>query len=154
MDQQQTEWARLSVEVPKEHYGELLQDIGRFIRERMEPTSVVGAVGLAEPTPWTSDDVEEAVHVYSQLTKKARQLFDLLMDNEEKRMAGDYLAEQCDLGNRFGVAGTFAWPGRYSAAVGRQFPVSWDTGGTYWMTSEVASVFRKARQQVQAAKAS
>jgi hypothetical protein len=155
MDQHQAEWARLSVAVPKEHYGELLEEIGRFIRERIGLVTVVGPAGLAEAAPWTSDDVKEAVHVYSQLSTKARQVFDLLMDNEDEAMAGDYLAEQFDLGNKFGVAGTFAWPGRYSAAVGRKFPVSWNsTNGSYWMTSEVAGVFRKAREQVQAAKAS
>jgi hypothetical protein len=93
-------------------------------------------VGTRRADPWTADDVERAEHVYSQLSKKAASCPISSWTTRRKGWQGDYLAEQFDLGNRFGVAHTFAWPGRDSAAVGQEFPVGWETRGKYLMTSE------------------
>jgi hypothetical protein len=48
------------------------------------------------------------------------------------------------------VAGVLAWPGRHSYAVGRWLPVRYEEGpvggsASYWMTAEVTSLFRKAK---------
>lgn len=53
------------------------------------------------------------------------------------------------------MAGVLAWPGRYCAEAGRSLPFSFEDGptggsGNYWMTTEVASLFGKARASVRA----
>lgn len=57
-------------------------------------TEQVTGAGLAERElegagEWTSDAIEDAAHVYSHLSHKARQVFDLLMDNEARRWRGN-----------------------------------------------------------------
>ena len=71
------------------------------------------------------------------------------MDAPEKKFSGEDLAEALDIPNgKYGTAGVLAWPGRYSSAVGRILPCNYEdgpfgAGANYWMTTEVATLFRK-----------
>lgn len=143
------DWVRVSLSVPPNLYGDFLKFSGDFINERMGPAEAVATD--QESREWLEadhdNDLERAVTVYGRLSDRGRSLFDLLIDNPEKHFTGEELAEILDIPNgKFGTAGTLAWPGRHSQAVDRKLPVSWDgESQAYWMTSDMATLFREAR---------
>ncbi|MGI8666477.1 MAG: DUF6416 domain-containing protein [Jatrophihabitans sp.] len=54
----------------------------------------------------------------------------------------------------WGVAGVLAWPGRYSAAIGKKLPVLKEDGeigqgSNYWIEQSVAELFAKARSDAE-----
>lgn len=103
--------------------------------------------------PWgsTDDDLALAQVVWEKLSDRAKALFGVLMDAPETKVSGEKLADDLEIPNgKYGVAGVLAWPGRHCLAVGRQLPVKYADGAVgesanYWMTQEVAALFRKAR---------
>lgn len=146
-----TDWIRVSLSVPTHLYGDFLETAGEFINSRLHDVQPEGDEATIETIHWLeadyADDLENAIHVYGLLSARGRGLFDLLMDNPDKRFSGDELADILNIPNgRYGTAGTLAWPGRHAQAVGRRLPVYWDREThTYWMTKEIASLFREAR---------
>jgi hypothetical protein len=145
------DWVRVSLSVPTHLYGDFLEVAGQFLNDRITNDQPATDEPATETIAWLeadyADDLESAVHVYGLLSPRGRGLFDLLMDNPDKRFAGDELADILSIPNgRYGTAGTLAWPGRHAQAVGRKLPVTWDREThAYWMTKEVASLFREAR---------
>jgi len=99
----------------------------------------------------TADDAALAKVVWSKLSDRAKGLFNTLMDNPDKKYSGEDLADMLGIPNgKYGTAGVLAWPGRHSNGVNRHLPVLYEDGpkggsANYWMTSEIASLFRKVR---------
>jgi len=103
-----------------------------------------------EPEPWSASDADQAAWLYGKLAPPARELFDLLIDAPGQRFAGNDVAARLRLdAGAHGVAGTLAWPGRYSRGLGRSLPFSTagrEDGGTdYFMEPDVAALFAAAR---------
>jgi hypothetical protein len=112
--------------------------------------STAGESAGSELEPWSDNDLVLAVTVWGKLSPAARQLFSVLMESPEEPVSSEELAEHLHLPNAYGVAGVLAWPGRHSYKVGREFPIIWEQGtddesARYWMTSDVAALFRQAR---------
>lgn len=99
--------------------------------------------------PWTAQDSDQAAWLYGKLAPPARALFDLLIDEPDRRHAGNEIAARLGLEKGAGVAGILAWPGRYCRKLGRALPVATEgreDGGTdYFMAPELATLFATAR---------
>jgi uncharacterized protein DUF6416 len=103
-----------------------------------------------EREPWSPEDLDRATWLYSKLSEPARELFDLLIDAPDTPLAGNEVARRLKLDKgAHGVAGILAWPGRWSARLGRDFPIlaeaSEDGGTVYRMDAPTAELFRRAR---------
>jgi len=134
------EFQQVKVLVPVERVAEFYEMFGRWLAGRADEDATGG-----ELEPWSDDDLALAETVWGQMTKRARDLFSALMDHPEERVSGKQLAEDLGIPNgMYGVAGVLAWPGRYCYRLGRKFPVKWEAGD-YWMTSDVATLFGRAR---------
>jgi len=140
--------------------GEDMQEVKVLVpSERVADFYAMVAKWLVEPPeedpamviePWAADDLDRAETVWRKMSKSARALFSLLMENPGARISGEQIAQDLNIANgRSGVAGVLAWPGRYSYKVGRKFPIKWESGD-YWMTPEIADLFKQARDQVEA----
>jgi len=145
----------ITVTVPDERVPEFYEFFGRWLGGKL--TAVGEGVTTPSdlpPEPWRIGDEELAQEVWIRLSERAQGLVSLLADNADERFSGEELAERLNIPHgRFGVAGTLAWPGRHSYAVGRELPIRWrefDDGSEYWMTEQVAALFRGAREQAAA----
>lgn len=141
----------VTVKVPQERLADFYAMFGAWLagadHEQMDsaPTSEVSA--------WqnTDEDFVLAQVVWEKFSDRAKSLYSTLMDSPEQRFSGEDLAEALHIPNgKYGVAGVLAWPGRHCAAVGRPLPSRDEEGAvgassSYWMTKEVASLFRKVR---------
>lgn len=106
-----------------------------------------------EAQAWSADDADQAAWVYGKLAPPARALFDLLLDGDGARFAGEDIAKRLGLEKgAHGVAGILAWPGRYSRHVGRTLPIATvgrpDGGTDYYMEPELVRLFTDAREIV------
>ncbi|MCO1659501.1 hypothetical protein KDL28_30965 [Pseudonocardia sp. S2-4] len=120
------------------------------VAQGMSETS--GAVSGSDLPHWTAADGDLAREVWSKLSQPAKRLVSILVDSPDEHVGGDELAERAGIPNgRQGVAGALGWPGRYCLAVGREYFWSWeDLDGSapgYWLTPEVAELFRAARDE-------
>lgn len=103
---------------------------------------------VARDAFWNNDEMLARV-VWSKLSNRAKSLYSTLMDTPEKKLSGEDVAEALDIPND--KADHLAWAGRHSSVEGRIRPCSsfqdGPAGGSasYWMTKEVAALFRKAR---------
>lgn len=145
----------VSVLVPTERVAQFYEMVGRWLAGPADKEAVVAGerppVAAGKRPLWTSGDLDLAKEVWGHMNEWGRELFTVLMDNPEQRFSGQQLAEDLHLTyGKYGLAGVMAWPGRYCKAVGRRFALQWEAGpvgksGNYWMTSEVAALFREAR---------
>jgi hypothetical protein len=142
----------ISVKVPEDRLADFYAMYGRWLAG----SDVASAdEEIAEVIDWsdTPDDETLAKVVWSKFSGRAKGLFSTLMDNPEKKYTGEDLANLHEIPNgKFGTAGVLAWPGRHCAAVNRGMPCRYEDGpkggsASYWMTSEVASLFRKVRDE-------
>jgi hypothetical protein len=120
---------------------------GRHARRGLRPPS--------QPSAWSTDDAEQAAWLYRKLAPPARRLFDILLEEPGRRVAGERIANQLGLEKgAHGVAGILAWPGRYSRHLGRVLPIATEgraDGGTdYYIEPETAALFVAARTKTQA----
>lgn len=157
----------ITVPVPDDRTAEFYQFFGLWLAGSLNPSEV--SQGHLEPLsaaaesvdikPWTGseDDLEDAEWLWEKFSRQARGMFSLLADDPGAEYPADQIAETVGIRyGRRGVAGTLAWPGRYGLEVGRGVPVKWredvDAGKAYyWMTPEVASTFRAARERAEGA---
>jgi len=139
-----------TVPVPEDRISEFYVMFGHWLAgTEMEPFDVA----KPELQAWTNnkEDEELAKVVWTKLSDRAKSLFSTLMDAPEKKFSGEDLAEALDIPNgKYGTAGVLAWPGRHSSAVGRILPCNYEDGPVggsagYWMTKEVAALFRTVR---------
>jgi len=134
----------VTVLVPEERMAEFYEMFGRWLAG----TDVVATSPLRSG-PWTDSDGPLARSVWEKLSDRAQALFGALIDQPETKFSGERLASDLNIPNgKYGVAGVLAWPGRHCAAVGRTLPLKYedgDAGANYWMSSEVADLFRQAR---------
>ncbi len=143
----------ITVKVPENRVPEFYEFFGKWLGGRLivEPSDgEQGSKSVNEPPqPWQPSDGELASHVWDKLSDRAKGLFSLLADSPNAKFSAIALADQLEIPNgRFGLAGTLAWPGRHCAAVARKLPVRWrelEDDSEYWMTAEVADLFRSAR---------
>jgi hypothetical protein len=138
------ELLEVKVLVPRERIGQVYALVSQWVAGEDEDAAA------AELEPWSESDLDRAQTVWGKMSKPARALFGVLMENPGERVSGELLAQDLHIANgRFGVAGVLAWPGRYCYAVEREFPVKWETGD-YWMAAEIADLFKQARAQAEA----
>lgn len=158
---------QITVDVPQERVAEFYAWFAQFLaaergfggprgrRGGFGPGGHRGGFGhhgwQRERRPWTTDDVEEARWLYGKLSDPAREMFDLLMQSPGEAISGNDLASRLKIDKgAHGVAGILAWPGRWSARLGRDFPIetaSRDDGGTdYSMDADTAALFTQAKQ--------
>ena len=149
------ELREVPVLVPTERIAQLYEIAASWLADSAT-TEIVEAddsppVADGERLPWSRGDLELAKEVWGRMNHWAHELFGVLMDHPEQKFSGQQLADDLDYKHgKYGIVGTMAWPGRYCKAVGRQFPIQWEEGpvgesGNYWMTSDVAALFREAR---------
>jgi hypothetical protein len=142
----------VTVPVPEERLADFYAMYSRWLSSPVT-TEVEVEEANTKSVKWsdTAEDLVLARTVWSKLSDRAKALFTTLMDNPEKKFSGEELAQLHDVPNgKYGVAGVLAWPGRHSAAVNRWIFWGYEDGpvgasANYWMTSEVAALFRKAR---------
>ena len=143
----------ITVPVPEERVAEFFSMYGAWLAQPQsgDPIGAGQAVESAR-LAWDADSVDDAAWLYGKLSKNGRAIFDLLIDNAEEGFVSDDLALRLNIPNgSYGVAGTLAWPGRFSVMRNRRFPIGWEApdGSTlYHMEESVASVFRAARERV------
>jgi hypothetical protein len=140
----------ITIKVPDERVPEFYEFFGKWLGGRLDTTQNPSTNGSDIPTePWSEGDLELAKQVWGRLSDRAKGLFIVLADHAESRFSAIQLAEQLEIPHgRAGVAGTLAWPGRHCIAVGRKLPVSYrelEDDSEYWMTDDVAALFRAAR---------
>ncbi|HUQ58328.1 DUF6416 domain-containing protein [Lentzea sp.] len=100
---------------------------------------------------WSGSDRNLAETYWRKLSAPAKDLFSVLIDHPEEKFTGDELAQKLGLpGGRQSLKSVLGWPGRYCKEFGRTWPWAWDypKGETarFWMTAEVAEIFRQARE--------
>lgn len=139
------DFQEVKVLVPVERVAEFYEMVGRWLAGPAD-AEIAGA-----REPWSDDDLALAEIVWGQLSQPARDLFGVLIDHPEQQISGEQLAEDLHIEyGKNGVAGVLGWPGRHCYAVGREFPIEREAGpvgesSSYWMASDVADLFRKAR---------
>ncbi|EMD30232.1 DUF6416 domain-containing protein [Amycolatopsis azurea] len=140
----------VTVKVPEDRIPEFYSMFGRWLADpaafEVLPTEET-EVDLVE---WSRSDGDLAKVVWGKFSDKAKALFSTLMDKPGARFSGDELGRLLGLPNgKHGVAGVLGWPGRHCQAVGRTWPWAWEypegENARYWMTDEVAALFRRAR---------
>ncbi|HEX7306166.1 DUF6416 domain-containing protein [Lentzea sp.] len=99
---------------------------------------------------WSSSDDELTEALWRKFSETAKALFSVLIDNPGTKFNGDELGRLLDLpAGKQSVAGVLGWPGRHCQAAGRPWLWAWDyaegENARYWMTDEVADLFRPAR---------
>ena len=109
-----------------------------------------GPWGHHERRAWTADNLEDARWLYGRLSEPARELFDLLIETPGKRHSGNEIAAKLRIEKgAHGLAGILAWPGRWCAKLGLEFPITTtarEDGGTdYEIEPEIAALFKRAR---------
>jgi len=152
---------QITVAVPEERVPEFYAWFAQFLTTPHgsgPPRGMRGGLGFGprgragrERRPWTAEDLDDAHLVYAKLSPPARELFDLLLDAPGERFAGNDVAARLRLEKgAHGVAGILAWPGRWCAKLGREFPIETiarEDGGTdYRMRPEAATLFARARE--------
>jgi hypothetical protein len=141
----------ITVKVPEERLPDFYSMYGRWLAgadDASRPTEE----GLEGRHPWATGDEDLASEAWGKFSATAKALFSMLIDNPGRKFSGVELAEALDIANgKHGVAGVLAWPRRHCAAVGREWPWLWeymeDENARYWMTDEVADLFRRARER-------
>lgn len=145
----------ITVPVPDGRIAEFYQFFGQWL---------AGSLPYLDPQPfdddapderqhWSAKDQTEAEWLWSKLSKNARAMFTVLIDAPDRKFTGEEIAETANIPNgASGVAGVLAWPGRFCLQQRRHLPTHWRAGeddapSVYWMTPEVADLFRTARDQ-------
>jgi len=102
---------------------------------------------VAHDAFWKNDEMLARV-VWSKLSNKAKSLYSTLMATPEHKLSGDDVAKALDI--PIGEADHLTWGGRHSSAEAHILPCRSYRDGPdgesahYWMTKEVAALFRKA----------
>lgn len=141
--------SNITVPVPEDRTAEFYRFFGLWLDGELSLDSNAGTPAENNRREWddTPQDLEDARWLWKKFSTKARELHNILIDNPNQEYTGTDLANRLGIphGSR-GVAGTLAWPGRYSVQIGRDLPTDWnEEGNTYWMTPKVANLFRRAR---------
>jgi hypothetical protein len=138
----------VKVLVPEDRVPEFYEMFGRWLAGVETAGESAGPV-----TEWrdTEDDLALAKVLWGKLSDRAQAMFGVLMAEPDRKFSGEWLASELEIPNgKYGVAGVLAWPGRHCKALGRQMPIRQEEGdvgdsANYWMTPEIAALFRKAR---------
>ena len=145
---------QIAVSVPDDRNAESGQFFGRRQEGRLNMNTSANFTNWnrnGEPWSGSKESLAAATWWWGKRSVRARDLFELLIDNPGQRFTGSEIAEQLGIkkGAR-GVAGILAWPGRYCIEGGYRLPSEFykdrDSGaGLYWMKPTTAALFAKAR---------
>ena len=140
----------VTIKIPEDRVPAFYEMVGRWLTGTAGTASAATSEG-AESTlePWGRDDVELARSVWAKLTEPAKRMFEVLISEPGRHVSAEELANDAVLDDRFVLAGTLAWPGRYCYAVGRKVAIEWSSqsdGSKYWMEPVTADVFRQAKE--------
>lgn len=100
---------------------------------------------------WSDADAALAAELWDKFSDPAKALFSKLMDEPDRQFNGEELAGMLNIPNgHSGTAGVLAWPGKYCKKANRELLWKWTypvegEPVVYWMTPEVAALFREAR---------
>ena len=154
----------ITVPVPDDRTAEFFQFFSLWLAGSLNLSASSGGANAESPkppalNPWASTDQDfaDAQDLWQKYSSRARAMFSLLIDKPAEEFTGEQIAQACDIPNgAHGVAGVLAWPGRHGAAIGRGLPTEWrwdaeSLEGNYWIPSEVAEVFKAAREKVEGA---
>jgi Family of unknown function (DUF6416) len=135
----------VKVLVPVERVAQFYEMVGRWLAGPADGEAAADGVYK----PWSDDDLVLAKKVWNKLSPWGRELFSVLMDHPEQRVSTTKLAEDLGIANAQ-VRGVVGWPARHCYAVGRDPVVEAEEGlddefANYWMASNVAALFREAR---------
>ncbi|GAA4546371.1 DUF6416 domain-containing protein [Amycolatopsis samaneae] len=137
----------VTVKVPEDRIADFYTMYGNWLAEQWEADEDALLV------EWRPGDVEPATTLWRSLSDRARSLFTVLMDNPGRKFSGNELGTLLDAPHgRRSIAGLLGAPGKHCLSAGRELPWRWDypDGETarYWMTAELAALFRQARDAV------
>ena len=124
--------------------------IAEFYAMYAEWMKADGAAEVVELEDWGPGDAAEAAHVWSKMSQPAKKLFKLLPQAPDS-VAWHELA--LAIGPNAGadtVGGTFGWPARYAAEVGRTAPTKAKVdgnGAAYWLEPVVKKLFDEAASE-------
>ena len=146
------EMIEVTVKIPGAKLGKFYQLLGGLLAEEESPAEAKSHEARQGELPaWTKNDLQLATEHCVQLSEPAQKLYEIFMKSPGQKFSGTELASKLHLEKgAHGIAGLTAWPGRYAYAVGRRLPISWERTqygvGSYWMTEEVAQLFRNAKE--------
>lgn len=141
----------VSVKVPAERLAEFYEWFGRWMRESAESNSAATPLTV-ERRDWDPEtDQEIATTAWRSFPPRAQLVLNTLIDSPDRRFTGDELATLNEIPNgKYGLAGTFAWPGRQLRRFGRPLPMEVEQnprgGSFYWMTPRMARLWARARR--------
>ncbi|CAN5611022.1 hypothetical protein BH09ACT7_BH09ACT7_23510 [soil metagenome] len=127
--------------------GAVLPDAVDAVRNAVSPASE----NIGGRQPWLDTDAALAAELWDKFSDAAKALFSKLIDEPDRQFNGEELAGMLNIPNgHSGVAGVLAWPGKYCKQESRELLWKWTypvegEPVVYWMTPEVAALFRKAR---------
>lgn len=144
----------VTVPVPDERVAEFYKFFGTWLAGEASSFSKLSEVPSEshEVSSWSLNDGDEANILWPKLSPQARAVFGYLMDRPGERHTGREIADAVQISNgASGVAGVLAWPARHCAKLNRALPTEWREGedgsdSVYWMTQEVAELFRETRK--------
>jgi hypothetical protein len=143
------EVVEVKVMVEKPRLAEFYTMYGKW----MSGETAVSENSTLELLPWfdTQEDLALAQDIWGKINDRARGMLSILIDAADEKVPASTIGTSVDIPHGIsGVAGVLAWPGRFSAAVGKKLPVQKEDGelgqgANYWMTKEVGALFAKAR---------
>jgi hypothetical protein len=138
------------VMVEEDRLPEFYSMYGRWMAGNVPIASEVATLELL---PWrhNQEDLGLAQELWVKLPDRAKAMFNLLIDSPGRKLSAATIGASLDIPHGIsGVAGVLAWPGRYSAAVGKKLPVRKEDGklgqgANYWIEQDIAELFAKAR---------
>lgn len=151
-----TDFINLTVAVPTQRLADFHFAHARWLEQPDlgEDDALPGGPGAPADdvmTEWGSGTGDEAAAklLWEKLSPTAQAILEILMAEPGREYSGDQLAERLGIKNgKYGVAGTLAWPGRYSYAMQRKHPVRYreasDGHARYHVEPAAAELFRAA----------
>ena len=132
----------VTIPVPEERLAEFYEWFGKWLKGVDEPGGPP-----PELKPWRPEDADLAELLWERLSEPAQKVIGILVREDEAKVSGEEIAKELGFKNKYGVAGTLAWPGRRAAELGRPLPVFFEEGpvgegAQYWMPRSVADLFR------------
>lgn len=165
------QWVQVQVNVPAERLGSFHEMFGRWLQVDVDGSDVraskqpVGKVGGAGPFQlrdegWRTGPMEQrlrdAQRLYRSLAPGAQEILDFWIEHPGERIPAEDLARAVGAESSRVIAGRLSTFGFKNEARepkdgGRGLPFHWTArpapeSSLYWMESDVAELFREARQ--------
>ena len=140
----------VTVKVPEGRLADFYSMYGRWLEGGGDAVTEADGTAHGEVGKWAGADVNLARAVWGRFSEPAVALLSILIDEPDREFPWDELAQKMAFeGGRTGIAALLTWPGRHCREAGREACWRWRgaEGETtvYWMPSEIADLFRQAR---------